>query len=151
MSAYKRGDMSTYMAKAETVERKWYVLDAAGKPLGRVAATAATILRGKHRPEFTPHADCGEYVIIINAAQAILTGKKLYQKKYYHHSGYIGGLKTITAKYMMENNPERAMTLAVKGMLPHNTIGDKSITRLKVYAGAEHNQQAQQPVAYEVK
>ena len=117
----------------------------------QAAATAATILRGKHRPEFTPHADCGECVIIINAAQAILTGKKLYQKKYYHHSGYIGGLKTITAKYMMENNPERAMTLAVKGMLPHNTIGDKSITRLKVYAGAEHNQQAQQPVAYEVK
>ena len=143
--------MSTFMAKKETVERKWYVLDAAGKPLGKTAVAAANILRGKHRPEFTPHADCGEFVIIINAAQAILTGKKLYQKKYYHHSGYIGGLKTITAKYMMENNPEKAMTLAVKGMLPHNTLGDKSITRLKVYAGAEHNQQAQQPVAYEVK
>ena len=143
--------MSTFMAKAETIERKWYVLDAAGKPLGKTAAAAANILRGKHRPEFTPHADCGEFVIIINAAQAVLTGKKLYQKKYYHHSGYIGGLKTITAKYMMENNPEKAMTLAVKGMLPHNTLGDKSITRRKVYAGAEHNQQAQQPVAYEVK
>ena len=151
MSTYKRGDMSTYMAKAETIERKWYVLDATGKPIGRVAATAATILRGKHRPEFTPHADCGEFVIIVNAAEAILTGKKLYQKKYYHHSGYIGGLKTVTAKLMMEEKPELAMQLAVKGMLPKNSIGDKSITRLKVYAGAEHEQQAQKPVAYEVK
>ena len=151
MSTYKRGDMSTFMAKAETIERKWYVLDAAGKPLGRVAATAATILRGKHRPEFTPHADCGEFVIIVNAAEAVLTGKKLYQKKYYHHSGYVGGLKTVTAKQMMTDKPEQAMTLAVKGMLPHNTIGAKSLTRLKVYAGAEHNQQAQQPTPYEVK
>lgn len=151
MSTYKRGDMSTFMAKAETIERKWYVLDAAGKPLGKVAATAATILRGKHRPEFTPHADCGEFVIIVNAAEAVLTGKKLYQKKYYHHSGYVGGLKTITAKQMMKEKPEQAMTLAVKGMLPHNTIGAKSLTRLKVYAGAEHNQQAQQPTPYEVK
>ena len=151
MSTYKRGDMSTFMAKAETIERKWYVLDAAGKPLGKVAATAATILRGKHRPEFTPHADCGEFVIIVNAAEAVLTGKKLYQKKYYHHSGYVGGLKTITAKQMMAEKPEQAMTLAVKGMLPHNTLGAKSLTRLKVYAGAEHNQQAQQPTPYEVK
>ena len=151
MSTYKRGDMSTYMAKAETIERKWYVLDAAGKPLGKVAATAATILRGKHRPEFTPHADCGEFVIIVNAAEAVLTGKKLYQKKYYHHSGYVGGLKCITAKQMMTETPEKAMTLAVKGMLPHNTLGAKSLTRLKVYAGAEHNQQAQQPTPYEVK
>lgn len=143
--------MSTFMAKAETIERKWYVLDAAGKPLGKTAAAAANILRGKHRPEFTPHADCGEFVIIINAAQAVLTGKKLYQKKYYHHSGYIGGLKTVTAKQMMAEKPELAMQIAVKGMLPKNSIGDKSITRLKVYAGAEHEQQAQKPVAYEVK
>ena len=143
--------MSTFMAKADTIERKWYVLDAAGKPLGKTAAAAANILRGKHRPEFTPHADCGEFVIIINAAKAVLTGKKLYQKKYYHHSGYIGGLKTVTAKLMMEEKPELAMQLAVKGMLPKNSIGDKSITRLKVYAGAEHEQQAQKPVAYEVK
>ncbi len=143
--------MSTFMAKAETIERKWYVLDAAGKPLGKTAAAAANILRGKHRPEFTPHADCGEYVIIINAAKAVLTGKKLYQKKYYHHSGYIGGLKTVTAKQMMAEKPELAMQIAVKGMLPKNSIGDKSITRLKVYAGAEHEQQAQKPVAYEVK
>ncbi|MBE6638990.1 MAG: 50S ribosomal protein L13 [Ruminococcaceae bacterium] len=143
--------MSTFMAKAETIERKWYVLDAAGKPLGKTAAAAANILRGKHRPEFTPHADCGEFVIIINAAKAVLTGKKLYQKKYYHHSGYIGGLKTVTAKQMMAEKPEQAMQIAVKGMLPKNSIGDKSITRLKVYAGAEHEQQAQKPVAYEVK
>ena len=143
--------MSTFMAKAETIERKWYVLDAAGKPLGKTAAAAANILRGKHRPEFTPHADCGEFVIIINAAKAVLTGKKLYQKKYYHHSGYIGGLKTVTAKQMMAEKPELAMQIAVKGMLPKNSIGDKSITRLKVYAGAEHEQQAQTPVAYEVK
>ena len=143
--------MSTFMATAETSERKWYVLDAAGKPLGKTAAAAANILRGKHRPEFTPHADCGEFVIIINAAQAVLTGKKLYQKKYYHHSGYIGGLKTVTAKQMMAEKPELAMQIAVKGMLPKNSIGDKSITRLKVYAGAEHEQQAQKPVAYEVK
>ena len=112
MSAYKRGDMSTYMAKAETIERKWYVLDAAGKPLGRVAATAATILRGKHRPEFTPHADCGEFVIIINADKAVLTGKKMEQKYYYHHSGYIGGMKAVQAKTMMATKPEKAMELA---------------------------------------
>ena len=143
--------MSTFMTTAETIERKWYVLDAADKPLGKTAAAAANPLRGKHRPEFTPHADCGEFVIIINAAQAVLTGKKLYQKKYYHHSGYIGGLKTVTAKQMMAEKPEQAMHIAVKGMLPKNSIGDKSITRLKVYAGAEHEQQAQKPVAYEVK
>lgn len=137
--------MSTYMAKAETISRKWYVIDAANKPLGRTAAAAATILRGKHRPEFTPNVDCGEFVIIINASKAVLTGKKLEQKKYQHHSGYIGGLKTVNYSELMEKRPEFAMTLAVKGMLPHNTIGDKAITRLKVYAGAEHNQAAQQP------
>ena len=143
--------MSTFMAKAETIERKWYVLDAAGKPLGKTAAAAANILRGKHRPEFTPHADCGEFVIIINAAQAVLTGKKLYQKKYYHHSGYIGGLKTVTAKQMMAEKPELAMQIAVKGMLPKNSIGAKSMTRLHAYAGSEHKQQAQKPVPYEVE
>lgn len=139
--------MSTFMAKAETVSRKWYVIDAADKPLGRTAAAAATILRGKHRPEFTPHVDCGEFVIIINASKAILTGKKLDQKFYRRHSGYIGGLKEEKYRHLMATRPELAMTLAVKGMLPHNTIGDKSITRLKVYAGAEHNHAAQQPVA----
>ena len=143
--------MSTFMAKAETIERKWYVIDAANKPLGKTAVTAATILRGKHRPEFTPHADCGEFVIIINASKAVLTGKKLEQKYYRHHSGYIGGLKEVQYKTLMEKKPEMAMELAVKGMLPHNKIGDKSLTRLKVYAGAEHKHEAQQPVAYEVE
>ena len=138
--------MSTFMAKVETVERKWYVIDAAGKPLGKTAVEAATILRGKHRPEFTPHVDCGEFVIIINADKAILTGKKLEQKNYYHHSGYIGGLKTISYKELMEKRPEMAMTLAVKRMLPANTIGRKSLTRLKVYRGAEHKHEAQKPI-----
>ena len=137
--------MSTFMAN-NTIERKWYVIDAANRPLGKTAVAAANILRGKHRPEFTPHADCGEFVIIINAAKAVLTGKKLDQKNYYHHSGYIGGLKTESYRHMMATRPEFAMTLAVKGMLPHNSIGAKSITRLKVYAGAEHNQAAQKPV-----
>ncbi len=141
--------MSTFMAKAETLERKWYVIDAAGKPVGKTAVTAANILRGKHRPEFTPHADCGEYVIIINAEKAVFTGKKLTNKIYYHHSGYIGGLKSVTAKQMMEEKPEKVLEMAVKGMLPKNSIGAKSITRLKVYAGAEHDQQAQKPIAYE--
>ena len=143
--------MSTFMAKAETIERRWYVLDAAGKPLGKVAVAAADILRGKHRPEFTPHVDCGEFVIIVNCAQAVLTGKKLEQKYYRRHSGYIGGLKEVQYKTLMATKPELAMQLAVKGMLPHNKIGDKSITRLKVYAGAEHAQQAQKPISVEVK
>ena len=141
--------MSTFMAKAETIERKWYVIDAAGKPVGKTAVAAANILRGKHRPEFTPHADCGEFVIIINAAQAVFTGKKLSQKMYYRHSGYIGGLKSVTAKQMMDSTPEKVLYEAVKGMLPKNSIGVKSLTRLRVYAGAEHEQQAQKPVAYE--
>ncbi|MBQ9429129.1 MAG: 50S ribosomal protein L13 [Clostridia bacterium] len=138
--------MATYMAKKETVERKWYVIDAANKPLGKTAVLAADILRGKHRPEFTPHVDCGEFVIIINAAKAVLTGKKLEQKYYHHHSGYIGGLKSVQYKTLMANKPEFAMELAVKGMLPHNSIGDKAITRLKVYAGDTHEQQAQKPI-----
>ncbi len=138
--------MSTFMAKAETIERKWYVIDAANKPLGKTAVTAANILRGKHRPEFTPHVDCGEFVIIINADKAVLTGKKLEQKYYRHHSGYIGGLKEIQYKTLMATRPEKALELAVKGMLPHNTIGAKAFTRLKVYAGAEHNHAAQKPI-----
>ena len=141
--------MSTFMAKAETIERKWYVIDAANKPLGKTAVTAANILRGKHRPEFTPHVDCGEFVIIINADKAVLTGKKLEQKYYRHHSGYIGGLKEIQYKTLMATRPEKALELAVKGMLPHNTIGAKAFTRLKVYAGAAHNHEAQKPETYE--
>ena len=141
--------MSTFMAKAETIERKWYVIDAANKPLGRTAAAAATILRGKHRAIFTPHVDCGEFVIVINADKAVLTGKKLEQKYYQHHSGYIGGLKSVQYKTLMAEKPELAMELAIKGMLPHNSIGAKSFTRLKVYAGAVHNHEAQKPVPYE--
>ena len=137
--------MSTYMAKAETVERKWYVIDAAGKPMGRTAVAAANILRGKHRPEFTPHVDCGEFVIIINADKAVLTGRKLEQKYYRRHTGYIGGLKEVQYKTLMATKPELAMELAVKGMLPKNTIGAKSLTRLKIYKGAEHNHAAQKP------
>ena len=139
--------MSTYMAKPETVVRRWFVIDAAGKPLGKTAVAAATILRGKHRPEFTPHVDCGEYVIVINAAKAVLTGKKLDKKFYYRHSGYIGGLKSESARHLMETRPELALERAIKGMLPHNSIGAKSATRLKVYAGEAHKHQAQQPIA----
>lgn len=140
--------MSTYMAKANEIEKKWYIIDAAGKPLGRVAAKAATILRGKHRPEYTPHVDCGEYVIIINAKDAVLTGNKLLQKKYYRHTGYIGHLKEVTYKELMEKNPEKAMTLAVTGMLPHNTLGRKAVKKLKVYRDANHEHAAQSPVEW---
>ncbi len=138
--------MSTFMAKKETIERRWFVIDAAGKPLGKTAVKAADILRGKHRPEFTPHVDCGEYVIVINADKAILTGKKLEQKFYRHHSGYIGGLKETKYKTLMATRPELAMEVAIKGMLPHNSIGAKSFTRLHVYAGENHNQAAQKPI-----
>ena len=137
--------MSTYMAKAETIERKWYVIDAKDKPLGRTAAEAANILNGKHRVDFTPHVDCGDYVIIINAEKAVLTGSKLTKKYYRHHSGYIGGLKEVKYSTLMATRPELAMELAVKGMLPKNSIGAKSLTRLKVYKGAEHNHAAQKP------
>ncbi len=142
--------MSTFMAKKETLERKWYIIDAAGKPMGKVAAAAATILRGKHRPEFTPHVDCGEFVIIVNAGKAVLTGKKLEQKYYRHHSGYIGGLKSVQYKTLMATRPELAMQLAVKGMLPKNTLGANAFGRLKVYAGSEHKQQAQKPELIEI-
>ena len=142
--------MSTYMAKVETLERKWYVIDAAGKPMGRTAVAAANILRGKHRPEFTPHVDCGEFVIIVNADKAVLTGRKLEQKYYRRHTGYIGGLKEVQYKTLMATKPELAMELAVKGMLPHNSIGAKSATRLKVYAGAEHAHAAQKPEVVEI-
>jgi len=142
--------MSTFMAKKESLERKWHLIDAAGVPLGKTAVKAATILRGKHRPEFTPHADCGEFVIIVNAEKAVLTGNKLQNKIYYRHSGYIGGLKAESCKDMMKNDPEKVMQLAVKGMLPHNKIGDLSINRLKIYKGPEHRQTAQKPVLCEL-
>ena len=142
--------MSTFMANANNIERRWFVIDAAGKALGKTAVKAAEILRGKHRPEYTPHADCGEFVIIVNAAKATLSGKKLEQKYYRHHSGYIGGLKEMRYDELMEKNPELAMELAIKGMLPKNTLGRNALTRLKVYANAEHKHEAQKPVAYEV-
>jgi large subunit ribosomal protein L13 len=141
--------MSTFMAKAETTERKWYVLDAAGKPLGRTAATAAMLLRGKHKTTFTPNVDGGDFVIIINAGKAILTGKKLEQKYYRRHSGWIGGLKEIQYSNLMADRPELAMELAVKGMLPKNSIGRASATRLKIYAGAEHANAAQKPEVWD--
>ncbi|MDD6023267.1 MAG: 50S ribosomal protein L13 [Oscillospiraceae bacterium] len=137
--------MSTTLAKKETVERKWYVIDAAGKPLGRVAVQAATLLRGKHKPTYTPNVDCGDFVIVVNAAKAELTGKKLDQKMYQHHTGWIGNLKEVKYSTLMAEKPEFAMELAVKGMLPKNSIGRASMTRLKVYAGAEHKNEAQKP------
>ena len=138
--------MSTFMAQPNAIERKWYVIDAANKPLGRTAAAAATILRGKHRATFTPHVDCGEFVIVINADKAILTGNKMTDKYYHHHSGYIGGLKSVQYKTLMATKPEKAMELAVKGMLPHNKLGAKAATRLKVYAGDAHKHEAQKPI-----
>ena len=140
--------MSTTMAKNETVQRKWYVLDAAGKPLGRTAATAAKLLRGKHKVDFTPNVDCGDYVIIVNCDKAVLTGKKLDQKKYYHFTGWIGNLKEVKYRTLMEQRPDFAMELAVKNMLPKNTLGRTSLTRLKLYKGAEHKNQAQKPEAW---
>lgn len=142
---------TTFMQKKEAVVRKWYIIDAAGKPLGKTAVAAADLLRGKNAPEFTPHVDCGNFVIIINAKDAVLTGKKLEQKYYYRHSGYIGGLKAVQYKTLMSQRPEKAMELAVTGMLPHNSLGRAAATRLKVFAGAEYKQVAQKPEAYEVK
>lgn len=141
--------MSTYMPKAGEVERSWYVIDAAGKPLGRVAAQAALMLHGKHKPIFVPHVDCGDHVIIINCAKAVLTGAKLEKKIYYRHSGYIGNLKAVKAGSLMKSRPERAMMLAVKGMLPHNSMGRTQLTRLRVYAGENHKHEAQKPVLWE--
>ena len=135
----------TYSAKKAEVERKWYIIDAANKPLGRVATEAARLLRGKHKPTFTPNIDTGDNVIIINCKDVILTGNKLHSKVYRHHSGYIGGMKEVTASVMLEKNPEKAMLLAVKGMLPHNSLGRKMATKLRVFAGSEHNLQAQKP------
>ncbi len=141
--------MSTFMQKKETVVRKWYVLDAADKPLGKTAVAAADLLRGKNAPEFTPHVDCGNFVVVINAEKAILTGKKMEQKYSRRNSGYIGGLKEVQYKTLMKEKPELAMELAIKGMLPKNTLGAQAFTRLKVYAGETHKHEAQKPEAYE--
>ena len=137
--------MTSYMQKKETVERKWYVIDAAGKPLGRVAAQAAVLLRGKHKPIFTPNVDCGDHVIIINCKDAVLTGNKLTQKKWQRHTGYIGHLKETRYDTLMATKPAKAMELAVKGMVPDTTIGRKALTRLHVYSGTEYAQVAQKP------
>ena len=142
---------TTYMAKNNEVESKWYIIDASQKPLGRVAAEAAKLLRGKHKPTYTPTIDTGDHVIVINCKDAVLTGKKLDQKMYRHHSGYIGGMKETPARVMLEKNPEKAMTLAIKGMLPHNSLGRAQLKKLRVYAGAEHENQAQKPEVWEVK
>ncbi len=141
--------MSTYMPKAGDITRKWYVIDAAGKPMGKVAVEAAKLLRGKHKPMFTPNADCGDHVIIINAEKAVLTGNKLDQKMYYHHTGYIGHLKEVKYSTLMKTRPDFAMTLAVKGMIPDTVIGRKALTRLRVVKGAEHAHAAQKPEDWE--
>jgi large subunit ribosomal protein L13 len=140
--------MSTTLAKKETVERKWYVIDAAGKPLGRTAVIAANLLRGKYKVDFTPNVDCGDYVIIINTDKAVLTGKKLDQKSYYRVTGWIGGLKETKARDMMEKRSDYAMELAVKGMLPKNSLGRHCLERVHLYKGAEHPHAAQKPVAW---
>ena len=140
--------MGSFMANASNVERKWYVIDAAGKPVGRVATIAADLLRGKHKPTFTPHVDCGDHVLIINSDKAVFTGKKATQKVYYRHSGWVGGLKATTAGEMMRTRSDRALTLAVKGMIPDTTIGRAALTRLRVYKDAEHNHAAQKPESW---
>ena len=137
--------MATYMPKTSDITRKWYILDAEGKSLGRVAAKAASILRGKHKPTFAPHADCGDHVIIINTDKAVLTGKKLDQKSFKWHTGWIGGLKEIKYSKLMAEQSDRAMRIAVEGMLPNNTLGRAAAKRLRVYKGAEHSNAAQKP------
>ncbi len=136
---------TTYMAKPQDIQRKWYIIDAAGRSLGRVATEAASLLRGKHKPEFTPHIDTGDHVIILNAEKAVLTGRKLEQKFYYRHSGYPGGLKKIDYATMMDKKPEKALYLAVRGMLPHNRLGRAMLKKLRVYRNNQHSHQAQQP------
>ena len=143
--------MKSYMQKKETVDRKWYVIDAAGKPLGRVATLAATYLRGKHKPTYTPHIDCGDNIIIINVEKVVLTGNKEDKKIYYNHSMYQGGLRERTAKEMRERSPEEMMERAVKGMLPHNRLGRQMYKKLFVYAGENHKHEAQKPEVLEVK
>ena len=141
--------MSTYMANPQNVERAWHVLDAAGKTLGEVAVEAAVLLRGKHKVTYTPHVDCGDFVVIVNASQVVLTGKKVDQKMYYHHTGYIGNMKEVKYSTLIKEKPCFVVEKAVKGMIPANSLGRKALTRLHVYAGAEHKHQAQQPVARE--
>jgi len=143
--------VSTYVPKDGEVQKDWHVIDAEGKVLGRVAAEAAKLIRGKHKPQYTPYLDCGDHVIVINAAKARVTGNKMVQKMYYRHSGYPGGLSEMNYGEMLERFPERAMSLAIKGMLPHNRLGRKLCTNFRVYAGAEHPHEAQNPKPFDLK
>ena len=143
--------MISFMAKPQEIERKWLVIDADGLVLGRLATEVATILRGKNKPIYTPHVDTGDYVIVINADKMRLTGKKLDQKRYYWHTGYPGGLKSVDYRTMMANNPEKALMIAVKGMLPKNSLGRQMLKKLRVYSGTEHGHEAQKPEVYEIK
>ena len=143
--------MKTFMASPATIERKWYVVDATGHTLGRLASEVAKVLRGKNKPIFTPHMDCGDYVIIVNADKVNVTGKKLDQKIYYNHSDYVGGMKETTLREMMAKKPEKVMELAVKGMLPKGPLGRSMMTKLHVYAGPEHDHAAQKPEDLEIK
>ena len=142
--------MKSFMASPSTVERKWYVVDAEGKTLGRLASEVANVLRGKKKPIYTPHIDTGDYVIVVNAEKVVTTGKKLDQKKYYHHSEYVGGMKEATLKEMMQKKPEFVITHAVKGMLPKGPLGRQMLTKLHVYAGPEHNHAAQEPEVLDI-
>ena len=143
--------MSTFMANKANIERKWYILDAAGKPLGKTAVRAADLLRGKTKPTYTPHADCGDNVIIINAGKAVLTGNKGTQKFYRTHSGWVGGLKEVKYRTLMQTKPELAMKLAIRGMLPKNIIAKDSLTRLHIYRGGEHEHAAQKPQVWDAE
>ena len=142
---------TTYSAKSSDIKRQWYVIDASGKPLGRIDAEAAKLLRGKHKPTFTPNVDTGDHVIILNVKDVVLTGKKLDQKIYRHHTGYIGNMKEISARNLLDSNPEKAMMLAIKGMLPKNRLGRQMINKVRIYNGSEHENQAQKPIVWEVK
>ena len=140
--------MSTTLAKPAEIQRKWYLLDAAGKPLGRVATEAAVLLRGKHKPTYTPNVDCGDHVVIVNCDKAVLTGNKLDKKFYRRHTGWVGGLREVSYRKLMDERSDFAMNKAVKGMLPHNTLGANALKRLRTYKGAEHDHAAQNPQAY---
>ncbi len=143
-------EMKTFVAKEHEIEKKWYSIDAEGKTLGRLASEIATLLRGKHKPIFTPHMDAGDYVVVVNAAKVVLTGEKLEKKIYYRHSGYVGGLKKTTAKEMLQKRPQNLIRLAVKGMLPKNSLGRRQLAKLKIYVGPDHPHQAQKPEKLEV-
>ena len=140
---------TTHSVKAKEIERKWYIIDAADKPLGRIATEVARLLKGKHKPTYSTHLDCGDFVIVINSDKIVLTGNKLNDKYYRHHSGYMTGLKEINYKDLMAKSSDKALTLAVKGMLPKNSLGRSMITKLKIYKGSEHNNQAQKPEIWE--